>query len=175
VRRRRDLVADVVRSLGHVEETAATLGRVARACIPELAECCMVDVMRPDGGVECVEAVHVDPGQVEMMAHLKEQYAPRAGHPVLDVFTSSRPVIMDEVGPAALARMAADPTHLALLRRFGPKSLMALPVTVGGETIAVFTFAITDSSRRYDRADLQFAQEIVGRVAEVLGDRSRGS
>lgn len=169
VRRRRDVEADVVRALEGVDDLAEALRRVARACVPELAEKCIVDLMLPDGGVERIEALHIDPSKAENMTQLKRRYAPRAGHPVMEVFASGRPSLVSTVGPRQLEQMASDPTHLAVLRRFGPKSLMRLPVILGGRTAAVMTFSIADSSRRLTGSDLQFAEQIVARVAAAMG------
>jgi GAF domain-containing protein len=173
VRRRRDLLADVTRSLSHVDTLAATLARVARACIPELADKCIVDVMDEDGRVERVEAVHVDASRAEAMAQLKRQPPPREGHPVLEVFETGRPMLLTQVGEDDLARMANDPTHLVLLRRFGPKSLMRLPVTIGGRTVAVITFSMTDATRSLTMPDLRFAEEIIERTVAALDSSTR--
>ncbi len=167
VRRRRDVEADVARTLVRIEGMAEALARVARACVPELAEKCIVDLMLQDGTVRRIEAVHVDPSKAENMTRVK-QYAPGPGHPVMDVFASGRPSLVSTVGPGQLAQMATDATHLAVLRRFGPKSLMRLPVTLHGRTAAVITFSIADSPRRLTASDLHFAEQIVARVAAAL-------
>jgi GAF domain-containing protein len=167
VRRRRDVEADVVRTLARIEGLAETLARVARVCVPELAEKCIVDLMLQDGTVRRIEAVHVDPSKAENMTQVKH-YAPGAGHPVMDVFASGRPSLVSTVGPRQLAQMASDATHLAVLRRFGPKSLMRVPVIVHGRTAAVMTFSIGDSPRRLTNSDLHFAEQVVAHVAAAL-------
>jgi GAF domain len=167
VRRRRDVEADVVRALVRVEGVAEALARVARVCVPELAEKCIVDLMLQDGAVRRIEAVHVDASKAENMTQAKH-YAPGAGHPVMAVFASGRPSLVSAVGPRQLEQMASDATHLAVLRRFGPKSLMRLPVIVHGRTAAVMTFSIADSARRLTPSDLDFAERIIGRVATAL-------
>ncbi len=168
VRRRRDVVADVLRTLVRIEGVAEALTRVARVCVPELAEKCIVDLMLQDGRVRRIEAVHVDPSKAENMTQMKRQYAPGAGHPVMDVFASGRPSLVSTVGPRQLAQMASDATHLAVLRRFGPKSLMRLPVILHGRTAAVMTFSIADSPRRLTTSDLHFAEQVVAHVAAAL-------
>jgi GAF domain-containing protein len=168
VRRQRDLVADVARALANVESVAGTLARVARVCVPELADMCIVDVMREGGRVERVEAVHADPSKAESMRQMRGQFAPRQEHPVMGVFASGRPLLVRDVDDAVLARIARDPAHLAILRRFGPKSQMRLPIVLGDRTVAVMTFAITDSPRRLSAQDLAFAEEIVARIVAAL-------
>lgn len=168
VRRRRDVEADVVRTLVRIEGLAQALARVARACVPELAEKCIVDLMLEDGHIQRIEAVHVDPSKAENMTQLKRQYAPAAGHPVMNIFASGRPSLVTTVGPRQLAQMASDATHLAVLRRFGPKSLMRVPVILHGRTAAVMTFSVADSPRRLTASDLHFAEQVLARVAAAL-------
>jgi GAF domain-containing protein len=168
VRRRRDLVAEVTRTVATIDSMEGTLARVARVCVPELAEMSCVDVLRESGDVERVEAVHVDPSKAEAMRVIKGQLLPRDRHPVMEVIASGRPLLTREVDDAMLGRIARDPAHLVLLRRFGPKSQMRLPVILGGRPVAVMTFTITDSARRFDAQDLELAERIVARVAAAL-------
>lgn len=168
VRRRRDLLADVARCLVGARSIAKTLGRVAVACVPEVAELCIVDLLQQDGTVQRVEAVHVDPSRTESMREVKRRYAPTSTHPILEVFRTGRSALTPTAGDDFLTRMARDPVHLMILRRQGPKSTMSVAVSVRGKTAAVLTFSITDSSRRYDRADLQLAEEIAALCSAAL-------
>jgi len=168
VRRRRDLLADVARCLVGARSIGKTLAHVARACLPELAELCIVDVMQRNGNIQRLEAVHVDPSRLERMREVKRKYPPLASNPITDVFRTGRSVLTPVVNDDFLARMAADPVHLMMLRRHGPRSTMSVAVVVGGRTVAVLTFTITDSTRRYGRADLQLAEEIAGMCSAAL-------
>lgn len=168
VRRRRDLLLDVGRALATVESLEGALARVARICVPEVAEMCVADVLSEDGRVRRVEAVHVDPSTFEAMKDVKRAFAPRPEHPVLQVFAKGRPLLDAEVGDDELARIARDPAHLVILRRFGPKSSMRVPVVVDGLTRGVLSFLITDSPRRFAASDLDFAEQIVDRIVTAL-------
>jgi GAF domain-containing protein len=167
VRRQRDLLTDVTRALVTVESLAGTLSRLARLCLPEVAEMCIVDVIS-DGEIRRVEVIHVDPSKAESMKEIKREFAPRAEHPVQEVFAWGNAVLHPEVTDDLLLSMARDPAHLVILRRFGPKSVMRVPVVMHGRTEAVLSFIITESSRRFTGSDLEFAQEIVARVVAAL-------
>jgi GAF domain-containing protein len=171
VRRRSTLVAEVAQCLRQVDDADSLLSRVARACLPELAELCIVDVARDDGTIERIEAAHIDPSKAEIMRDALRN-VPSTNHPAREVFESGRAVLTPEVGDELLSRIARDAPHRVLLRQFGPKSQMRLPVTVRGRTIAVVTFSITDSSRRFDRSDLRLAEEIIARVVTALEEAS---
>jgi GAF domain-containing protein len=168
VRRQRDLLADVTRALATVESVAGTLSRVGRLCLPEVAEMCIVDVISKDGEIRRAEVVHVDPSTAESMKEIKREFAPRSEHPVLEVFASGNALLVPEVTDDLLTRIARDPAHLVILRRFGPKSIMRVPMVMRGRTEAVLSFLITDSSRRFTGLDLEFAEEIVARVVAAF-------
>lgn len=168
IRRRRDLLADVARCLVGARSIGKTLARVAHACVPEVAELCIVDVLQSSGSVQRVEAVHVDPSRAEDMREVKRRYPPMAASPIVDVFRTGRPALTSIATDEFLTRIAHDPAHLIILRRQGPKSTMSVPVIVRHKTVAVLTFTITDSSRRFDRADLQLAEEIAALCSAAL-------
>lgn len=141
--------------------------------MPEMAEMCVADVLSEDDTVRRVEAVHVDPIAFESMKDLKRAFAPPPEHPVLEVFAKGRPVLDSEVDDDELARIARDPAHLVILRRFGPKSSMRVPVVIDGRTRGVLSFLITDSPRRFVASDLAFAEQVVDRIVTAL-QRSGG-
>lgn len=170
IRKRRDLVTDVVRAIGG---TRGNLGRmlstVARACVPDLGEMCIVDVVSADGVLDRVDAVHVDPSHAETMRAMRGPFTPRSDHPLTQVIASGRPILERIVDDRGLARIARNPAHLVLLRRFGPRSSMRLPVVLNGRTAAVLTFCLTDPSRHYSPSDMALAQQIVARVVDAAG------
>lgn len=170
IRKRRDLVTDVVRAIG---STRGNLGRmlstVARACVPDLGEMCIVDVVSADGVLDRVDAVHVDPSHAETMRAMRGPFTPRSDHPLTQVIASGRPILERIVDDRGLARIARNPAHLVLLRRFGPRSSMRLPVVLNGRTAAVLTFCLTDPSRHYSPSDMALAQQIVARVVDAAG------
>jgi hypothetical protein len=147
----------------------AMLSLVARACVPDLGEMCIVDLVREDGTVDRVDAVHVDPSRAETMRAMRGPFTPRSDHPLRPVIASGRPTLERIVDERGLARIARSPAHLVLLRRFGPRSSMRLPVVLGGRTVAVLTFCITEPSRRFSPSDVAMGQQLVARVVEAAG------
>ena len=73
--------------------------------------------------------------------------------------------------PAANTRQS--PEQLAVLRELGLCSALAVPLRLGGETIAVMSFATTKTTgRRYTRDDLALAEELARRAVALL-ERAR--
>jgi hypothetical protein len=172
--RRRDIVGEVSRTLAGSPhgDLGVRLSQLARACIPDLGEMCIVDVVYEDGTVDRVDAWHVDSSHTEMMRAMRGRFTPRQGHPLIDVIASGRPVLLRNVNDVYLTRIAKDPTHLVLLRRFGPRSQMRLPVVLNGRTAAVVTFCTTEPSRRFSATDLDLASRIVARFLTTIGGQA---
>lgn len=169
-RKRPDLVTEVVRAIESARgDVGEMLSKVARACVPDLGEACIVDIVREDGTVERVDAVHVDPSHAETMRAMRGAFVPRDEHPLTKVIASGRPMLERMVDERGLARIARDPAHLVLLRRFGPRSSMRLPLVLDGRTAAVLTFCITEPTRNYSPSDMALAQQLVARVVSAMG------
>jgi GAF domain len=169
VRRREHMVGEVSRTIETDHgEWSARLARLARACIPDLGEMCIVDVVLEDGRVDRVDAVHVDPSHEVTMRAMRGPFLPRPEHPLTAVIASGQPVLLRSVDDRDLARIAKDQTHLVLLRHFGPRSSMRLPVILNGRTAAVVTFCVTEPSRRYSQADLDLAARIMARFVTTV-------
>jgi GAF domain len=169
VRRREYIVGEVSRTIETDHgEWSARLARLARACIPDLGEMCIVDVVLDDGTVDRVDAVHVDPSHEEQMRAMRGPFRLRQDHPLTDVIASGQPLLLRNVDDRDLTRIARDTTHLVLLRHFGPRSSMRLPVVLRGRTAAVVTFCVTEPSRRYSQADLDLAVRIIARFVTTV-------
>lgn len=166
IRKRRDIVTEVVRAMESARgDLREMLSMFARTCVPDLGEMCIVDLVNEEGSVERVDAVHVDPSHAETMRAMQGPFTPRSEHPLTRVIATRRPMLERIVGDRGLARIARNPAHLVLLRRFGPLSSMRLPLVVGERTVAVLTFCITDPSRQhYSPSDMALAQQLVARV-----------
>jgi hypothetical protein len=145
------------------------LSLVARACVPDLGDMCIVDLVREDGTVDRVDAMHVDPSRAESMRAMCGPFTPRSDHPLTRVIASGRPLLERIVDDRGLARLARSPAHLVLLRRFGPRSSMRLPIVLAGRTVAVLTFNLTEPSRRFSPSDVALGQQLVARIVEAAG------
>jgi hypothetical protein len=166
--RRRDIVGEVSRTIETTNGDFGTrLSQLARACIPDLGDMCIVDVVHEDGTLDR-DAAHIDPSHAETMRAMRGPFRPNENHPLLGVIASGRPLFQRNVDDRYLTRIARDATHLVLLRHFGPRSSMRLPVVLNGRTLAVVTFCTTEPSRRYSPADLDLAERIIARFVTTL-------
>lgn len=146
------------------------MGALAHALVPELAELCTVHVIDGQGVVRRIDAVHADPSRVEVTRDAVHRYGPKADSPLHEIFRTGKPVFMPIVTDAYLAQIAHDPAHLMILRKFGPKSSIQIPIDSAGRTVAVLVLSLTDSPLRYGVADFELAIEVARRASHALDE-----
>ncbi|WP_257449178.1 CHASE3 domain-containing protein [Archangium lipolyticum] len=149
---------------------AATLQQVARLTVPVLADWCIVDLKREDGGIERVEVTHADPTQAPLADQLR-RYPPTGNeHPSARAMHSGRTVHLPEMTRESVARSASNAEHLRITQEhMKPRSLVAAPLLARGRTLGVLTFVTTETSgRRYEEEDVLLLEEVARRAAMAL-------
>jgi PAS domain S-box-containing protein len=173
-RRERKRAAEALRFLSEASaeltsslDYRATLARVARLAVPQLADWCAVDVREEDGSTHQLAVEHENPEKVAWAHELQQRYPPDADAPrgVPEVLRSGRSEFYPEVTDEMLVAAARDPEHLRLMRRMSFTSAMIVPLVARGRTLGAITLVSAESGRRYDRADLELAEELARRAA----------
>jgi PAS domain S-box-containing protein len=156
-------LADAASVLASSLEYATTLQQVADLAIPAFADACIVELADADGHLAPVAMSHRDRKKVALMRELREQYPveEHAARGVGHVFRTGDSELYAELDPP-----------LEMLEQLGVRSLMIVPMSTGGRRLGTIAFALSDSARRYDRADLSVAEEL-GRRAAVAIDNAR--
>ena len=133
----------------------AIIGNLARLSVPTLADFCLVDMTTRDGDRDQVAAVHVEASDVGLVERLRlRRQLPTGVAEIHDDMTEER-----------LGQLAANREQLAILRALAPRSVMIVPMVVGGRTIGTITFGFSSSGRRHDGRDLATAQNLAERAA----------
>jgi GAF domain-containing protein/CheY-like chemotaxis protein len=173
-RRERKRAAEALRFLSEASaeltsslDYRATLARVARLAVPQLADWCAVDVREEDGSTHQLAVEHENPEKVAWAHELQQRYPPDADAPrgVPEVLRSGRSEFYPEVTDEMLVAAARDPEHLRLMRRMSFTSAMIVPLVARGRTLGAITLVSAESGRRYERADLELAKELARRAA----------
>jgi PAS domain S-box-containing protein len=173
-RRERKRAAEALRFLSEASaeltsslDYRATLARVARLAVPQLADWCAVDVREEDGSTHQLAVEHENPEKVAWAHELQQRYPPDADAPrgVAEVLRSGRSEFYPEVTDEMLVGAARDPEHLRLMRRMSFTSAMIVPLVARGRTLGAITLVSAESGRRYERADLELAKELARRAA----------
>ena len=156
--------------LGSSLDFLATLRLVAQAAVPTVADWCAVHVLE-HGELLQLAIAHVDPQKVVFAEELQQRYS-LAASPFPYVVESGHPQLVTEVPDEMLAAAAVDALHLDILRELGLRSYMSVPLLARERVLGVITFVTAESERRYDEADLAFAEEL-GRRAGTAVENAR--
>lgn len=152
----------------------ATFASLAQLAVPDLADYCIVDLMREEQGLSQVAVAHVDPTKEEFLRELRRRYPydPNAANGVMKVIRTGQPEIVPEIQSHWLAAIARDADHLQLMQTLAFKSYIIVPLRVKGEVRGAVSFVSAESKRRYGLADLVLAEELARRASLAIANAS---
>lgn len=173
-RRRFAFLASASATLSASLDYTTTLASVARLCVPELADWCVVDLVSRHGAIRRVAVVCADPEKEELAIQLQERYPARLDRPegTPKVLRTGRGELIPEVSDEWLSAIAPDAEQLAILRGLGLVSNLLVPLRARGRTLGVLALATAESGRRYGEIDLALAEEL-GQHAALAVDNAR--
>jgi len=149
-----------------------TLSRLVHLSVPFLADWCFIDVREENGRIRRVEAAVADPAREGVAKRLLQwPPAPDSEAPPARVIRTRESFLAPEPTPEVLAALAPDEAAKRLLADQGFRSLMVVPLIARGRALGALTFVSAESGRRYDRTDLQLAEEL-GRRAALAADNA---
>ena len=158
--KRASFMAETSAVLSSTLDLETTLRAMAKATVPYLADCCVIDLMDDTGKLKRVEVVHKDPTQEQYFLQLKE-YSPedRRQHTSVRVVQSGRPELLREITDELLAERVHDNSHFQLVRKLGIRSAIAVPMLSGTKVIGVIGLSLVAAGRLYEENDVLLAQE----------------
>jgi serine phosphatase RsbU (regulator of sigma subunit) len=163
-------LADAATVLASSLDYETTLQQVADLAIPAFADGCIVELADADGHLIPVAMAHRERDQVGLMRELREQNPaePHATRGVGHVYRTGDSELYAELDLALLRDGAPEDRQLEMLEALGVRSMMIVPMSTGGRRLGTIAFALADSARRYDRADLSVAEELARRAAVAI-------
>jgi GAF domain-containing protein/anti-sigma regulatory factor (Ser/Thr protein kinase) len=169
-RRRVVLVAEASRILASSLDYETTLTNVARLLVPAAADWVLVDVIDGDGKVRSIALAHMDTEREELIRELRRRYPPDAarGHPIFTVAHTGASIVENDLTPDDLRNRARDDAHLALFEALGIRADLIVPLIVRGRVLGVLSFVTSTPGRRFEREDLELAEEIGRRAARAI-------
>jgi PAS domain S-box-containing protein len=156
--------------LAHSLDLEETLATVARLAVPEYADWCFVELLRPDGSIERVLWEHVDPAKRSFMVEYDRRYPLDPDSPIGSpkVIRTGEPELIPEIPDEFWQLAAQDPEQLRILREVGMVSAMVVPLRVRGAVIGDIALTTAESGRRYTERDLARALELADRCALAI-------
>jgi PAS domain S-box-containing protein len=166
-RRRFSFLAEASNVLTDSLDYEVTLKSVARLAVPALADHCVIDLTDENGAIRRVEVACADPSRTKLARKLKK-YTPDLNNPEAPATKAMRTgklVFYPEISDAILITAARDDEHLRILRALGSTSLAVAPLVARGRTLGAMIFALAESRRHYETADLWLIEEVAARAA----------
>jgi GAF domain-containing protein len=163
------LLATTARQLAEAADLPRTLGAIADAAVPGLADWAGVDLLSPSGEeITTVAISHRDPEKIRLGWHLRSKWPVEPGEPegMAAVMRTGEPQLIRDISDEMLVLGAQDPEHLAVLRAVGLSSTMIAPIRAGSRILGALSF-VSSTSRRFDERDLTLACDL-GRQAGIF-------
>lgn len=142
------------------------LESVAALVVPRLADWCAIQLVGDDK-FETVALAHVDKRKVAWAREMSQRYPDSLDSPTgaAYVVRTGRSEVYPEIPPDLVAASAVDDEHRRLLEELGLSSALVVPLVGRSGVIGALTLIYAESGRRYDEADVSFAEDLARRAA----------
>ncbi len=181
-RKAKDFLLAASRRLDSSLDPDRTARTIVETAVPELAEICVLDLLRADGSYGDSVVAGVDPLAAARLEEVRRA-APiesASSHPVAQVMRSGEPMVWRDLeAPDVIEDVAQSEEHRQLIDDAGYNSAAVVPLLARGRTIGALSFLHVRGDARYDPGDLDFLAELGTRAALVLdnarlyGERDR--
>ena len=155
--------------LGRSLDKQATLQAAAVLGARELADWCVLHIVRPDGTLALRTLAHKCVDRDGFLAELRDCLEPAMNLAlgVTDAVRGRRAVVQETMSDAALASAVRDAGRLRAFRELGLRSSMCVPLESRGQLLGTMTFVSGDVAG-YGQIHLKKARDLAARVALAL-------
>lgn len=145
-----------------------TLEKIAYLAVPKIADWCIVDLLEK-GELRRLAVAHVDPSKKTVVCKLERRHRDRnAAYDTPRVLRSGQPRVYSKVPDSILKLAVRDEKYLEMIRPFGPRSAMIVPLRVRDQILGVITFISAECGLIYGERDLSMVQELAHRAAFAI-------
>ncbi|MGH7464936.1 MAG: PAS domain S-box protein, partial [Longimicrobiales bacterium] len=162
-------MAEASRILASSLDYPTTLRNVAGLAVPAVSDWCAIDLVE-DGSLQRVAVQHTDPGKIELVRRLEEQYPadPNASIGPPQVIRSGRSELARSIPDSVLESAARSDEHLRILRELGLRSYIIAPLISRDQVLGAITLVHAESGREYRQEDLVFVEDLARRAATAI-------
>jgi PAS domain S-box-containing protein len=162
-------LADATIALSASLDRDKMLAAFAGVVAPELADFCAIHLLEGGALVNACVA-HADPSKVTAVVevHGKSPPGPDRSSLAWHVLRTGRSQLYPEITDDVLEKRAVDGEHLGWLRELGMKSAIVVPIKIRDRVRGTLSLVSAESARRYDRLDVDVAEELGRRVGVAI-------
>jgi PAS domain S-box-containing protein len=170
---RASFLAEASRVLGASFDYQTTLSTLARLAVPNFADYCTVDMVDEEGGLDRVGVAHVDASKEEPLRKLAGYWATFIDHEThVARLMTGESVLLPEITDAMLTPAEVDAETADIIAQLKPRSMIAVPLSVGGKVSGGLVLCWSVSEKRYTEEDLPLIEELARR-ASLAVDNAR--
>jgi serine phosphatase RsbU (regulator of sigma subunit) len=166
-----EFLVEATRKLDASLDFDRTARTIVEAAVPDLAELCVIDLVRRDGwiGDSIVGAATVGAAPVLEEIRHRSPLNPLGDHPVAQVLRGGRPMIWrDLTSPDVMQTVVQNDEHRRLIEETRYQSAAVAPLVARGSTLGAISLLHASTSLRYDAEDLELLGELAERAALAL-------
>ena len=169
-RRQEVFLSGVTAALAASLDYELTLKTLADFAVPEIADWCAIDLLNDNDEIIRVAMSHVNPEKLKLTETVLERYAdPDSPFGPRSVIRTRKSALIPTITDEMIVESAkGDAERLRIVRSLGLVSYMITPIVAHGRPLGTLTLATADSRKRYNAADLRFAEEIATRAALAI-------
>jgi PAS domain S-box-containing protein len=149
-----------------------TLSKVAHLAVPRVADLCSVRILETDGSLPPLAVAYASSDKEAWVEELLRDLAPdpKLAFGAAETLRTGAPQLIPEVSePVRQALIRAYPALEPAVKELGLVSVMSVPMRAAGRQLGVISLVATNASkRRFDQADLAFAEEFARRCAAAV-------
>jgi PAS domain S-box-containing protein len=157
--------SEILHSSLAVEETFDAL---LRLIVPEVAICCVVDVVDATGHIRRAHVVHGDPAKQALADRLGRYPKQQTRYLSRRAITEGQAELLAAVDDDLLRSFAEDADHLAILRGLGFSSLIIVPLGARERVLGALLLGRGAGQPPFTEADLHLAKGLALRAATAL-------
>lgn len=143
----------------------ATLTRIAKLVVNNIADFCIIDLLQKNGTMQRV-AVRVSDPRKQQMANVFFDLPPdpRNKEAIYDVARTGRPILIKKATTSWLKNVSKLPEEHSAIKNLSLNSHIFVPLKSRGKVIGVLTFASNKRDFSYDMDDLLLAEDLAARA-----------
>ena len=156
--------------LGSSIDYHTTLKNVANLSVEKFADWGVVHISDKGNQPARFAVAHRDPKKVKFALKLQKKYPEDRNEErgVYHVIKTGVPEYMSEIPQELLLQAAKDEEHKRIILELGLVSYMCVPIKVRGKSIGAITFFTSELGRKYEKADVDLAQNLADQAAHAI-------
>lgn len=166
-----EFLAEASKQMNESLDYRANLKKVAKLCVPEIADWCTVDMYDSKGeSIEQVVVKHADPRKVSLAREYREHNPPAADGKsgISKVILSGKPEFYPVITNDLIEKHITDPKKKKFMLSLDLHSLIIVPIYEHTKAVGAVSFVSTDSGRHFSQNDLHIVEDLASRISIAI-------